>query len=125
MTLFKYKSANHRLLIETGSYDGTLFEDRKCLLCNHNHTGSESHYLNFRPYFAQSSSKIINFNPPYHKSDDYIKQILSTKSRTTLINVCKFINAILRKDSMPVPRYSYVTHITNIIRNTCLYCLLS
>ena len=93
MTLFKYKSANHRLLIETGSYDGTLFEDRKCLLCNHNHTGSESHYLIFCPYFAQSSSK--------------------------------FINAILRKDCMPVPRYSYVTHITNIIRNTCLYCLLS
>ena len=42
--LFKFRTTNHRLPIETGRYDGTILENRKCTLCNQDAIGSEQHY---------------------------------------------------------------------------------
>lgn len=42
---FEFRTANHRLPIETGGYDGTVICERTCRLCIGNKVGSEKHYL--------------------------------------------------------------------------------
>ena len=34
LPLLKFRTANHFLPVDTGRYDGTHFEERKCDLCN-------------------------------------------------------------------------------------------
>ena len=41
LELFKFRTANHKLPIETGRWDGTTLENRKCNLCEHEVIGSE------------------------------------------------------------------------------------
>ena len=43
--LCKYRTTNHRLIIETGRWRGINREDRICNLCNHGLIGDEFHYL--------------------------------------------------------------------------------
>ena len=37
--------SNHRLPVETGHWDKTPLEDRKCILCSKHDIGDEFHYL--------------------------------------------------------------------------------
>ena len=45
LPLLKFRTANHRLPVETGRYDGTPLEGRECPLCDSDQVGSEKHYL--------------------------------------------------------------------------------
>ena len=53
LPIIKFRTANHRLPIETGRYDGTPFDERKCPLCDSDQVGSEKHYL-FECYYFQN-----------------------------------------------------------------------
>ena len=41
----KFRTANHRLIIETGRWSGVSKENRVCSLCNQGLIGDEYHYL--------------------------------------------------------------------------------
>ena len=45
--LYKYRSANHRLIVETARWDGTAFNERICPLCDLGEVGTERHYSVF------------------------------------------------------------------------------
>ena len=43
--LFRYRTCNHRLPIETGRWTNIDRNDRYCQLCNSNEIGDEYHYI--------------------------------------------------------------------------------
>ena len=45
LPLLKFRTANHFLPVETGRYEGTPFEERKCNLCNLDTIGEEKYYV--------------------------------------------------------------------------------
>ena len=59
LILFRYRTANHRLSIETGRYDRTILENRKCERCSLDKVGSEKHNQLECTYFAETRSKYI------------------------------------------------------------------
>ena len=56
---FKFRTANHKLPIETGRWDGTLLEHRNCNLCQKDEIGSERHYLLTCDYFSNLRLKYL------------------------------------------------------------------
>ena len=46
--------------VETGRWDGTTLENRKCNLCEHEVIGSEPHYLLECDYFSQPRNKYLS-----------------------------------------------------------------
>ena len=98
ITLFKYRTANHRLPIETGRWDGTLLQERKCNLCTRNEIGSERHYLLNCDRFQNERRTLfrqINFHE--NTVSDYgFKLLLTSTSVRTLSKVCGFIRLILK-----------------------------
>ncbi len=51
LTLFKYRTSNHRLPIETGRFFSVEYKDRICQKC-HNDIGDEFHYLLKCPFLT-------------------------------------------------------------------------
>ena len=43
--IIKYRTGNYRLPIETGRWDDTPLNERKCTVCNKNDIDDEYHYL--------------------------------------------------------------------------------
>ena len=60
ISLFKFRTANHRFPIESGRWDGTALEDRPCTLCNKRQIGSEKHYLLECEYFTNARNTCLN-----------------------------------------------------------------
>ncbi len=50
--LVRFRTANHKLPIETGRWLGIPHSERKCTLCNNNDLGDEFHYLLVCPHFS-------------------------------------------------------------------------
>ena len=51
LTMFKFRTANHKLPVEVGRWANVELSDRKCLLCQNNQIGDEFHYLLECPFF--------------------------------------------------------------------------
>lgn len=94
LPLFKFRTANHRLPVEIGRYDGTLFENRICPLCNREEVGSEKHYLLICPFFSESRSRFTNRN--LYNTDFEFKRILTSERDDELIKLSRFVNTIIR-----------------------------
>ena len=45
LLMYKNRSANHRLIVETARWDGTAFNERICPMCDSGEVGTERHYL--------------------------------------------------------------------------------
>lgn len=99
MTIFQYRTANHRLPVETGRYDGTPFVDRVCTLCNMRNAqpvGCERHYLLECTFFSRERSEYLgSLNIRNHNLS--LKTLLASTSLNVLKNVCKFVNIIMKK----------------------------
>lgn len=98
LTFFKFRSANHKFPIETGRWDGTILNDRKCTLCNNGTLGSEEHYLLQCTYFTQLRQTYLG--DYVHISNTSISicfaRLLTCTSRSFLINICNFLYKIMR-----------------------------
>lgn len=97
LTLFKYRTANHRLPVETGRYDRIPFNDRTCTLCTNNQVGSEEHYLLECPHFDQDRTNYM-YNH-LHPAQRNISYILTSSSEIILKSACIFIRIIMKKFS--------------------------
>ena len=97
--LLKFRLSNHRLPVETGRWENTPLDERKCVLCEKNDIGDEFHYL-FVCYHFKSERK--NFLMPYfYKRPNIIKfkELLSTENENLLIKLSCFIKIIMKKFS--------------------------
>ena len=94
-SILKFRTANHLLPIETGRYDGTPLEDRKCTLCKTNEVGTEKHYLFHCPFFKEKREihLLKNFTP----RELNMKDIFDTKSVPKLKQLSLFVNYIMQK----------------------------
>ncbi len=96
LSMVRFRTANHKLPIETGRWSGIYHSDRKCNLCNNNDLGDEFHYLLVCPYFLQSRKKYLK--KYYYLRPNVIKykEFLSTKSEIKLKKLSLFIAEILQ-----------------------------
>ena len=90
----KYKTSNHKLPIETGRWNNTLFNERTCLDCN-NEIGDEFHYLFVCPKFSEERKQYIK--PYYYRHPSMYKSIQLFQSKNTKVirNLCLMIKNIV------------------------------
>ena len=90
--LCRFRCRNHRLTIETGTYNGTPRNERICLSCN-NAVGDEYHYLLVCPNFQSEREKYLRKFYWYNHNLFKFRALFCQKGKE-LINLCKFINII-------------------------------
>lgn len=94
--IFKIRTGNHKLPIETGRWEGTEITERKCTLCSLNDIGDEYHYLFKCPHFKLERLKYLK--PYYYRRPNMLKfgELLRSNKVSVLIRLSKFIEIILR-----------------------------
>ena len=98
LSLFKFRTANHKLPIETGRWDGTLIEHRKCSLCQRGEIGTERHYLLSCDHFNDIRSKYLpTCNINLDSSEYNYKKLMQSSSPAILSKLVRFMNYIMFK----------------------------
>ena len=95
-TLLKFRTSNTKFPIETGRWDNTLLEDRKCTLCDLNEVGSEEHYLLICPHFTVLRQRYIPRTLLSQPIDDAFARLMTVDSQPDLLNLSKFIGMLLK-----------------------------
>ena len=95
LLIFKFRSSNFKLPIETGRWDGALLQERLCNLCNLEQIGSERHYLLSCEFFNQSRN--LHLSNLIRAEDELcFKQLICSKSEPVLKSICAFLKVILK-----------------------------
>ena len=55
INLFRFRTSNHKLPVETGRWQGIPQSERKCTKCNADCIGEEMHYLLGCTYFQRQN----------------------------------------------------------------------
>ena len=100
--LLKYRLSNHRLPAETGRWENTPLDERKCNLCTKQDIGDEFHYLFICNYFqAERKQFLKSYFYDFYKRPNVIKfkELLSTDNVKDLIQLSKFVDIIMKKFS--------------------------
>ena len=96
ITLFKYRTSNHRLPVETGRFYNIDYKNRKCLECSRD-IGDEFHYLLKCPVFDSDRKKYLSKKHIKHPNMMTYKEIVMSTDETMLSNVCVFIRHIIER----------------------------
>ena len=89
-----FRLSAHSLEIEVGRYSSVPRENRLCKYCNLNVVESENHFLLTCPKYYDLRKKYIhNISWPTLSKFSYL---LSSKKRTHIVNISKFINGAFR-----------------------------
>lgn len=101
LPLIKFRTANHRLPVETGRWENIPHEERKCHLCTQNDIGDEYHYLLCCNYFNKERKSILK--PYFYQRPNMIKfkDLLNSDDTETLKKLSSFIKIIANKFSTP------------------------
>ena len=96
INIFRFRTGNHRLPIETGRWDGTDLHDRKCTQCHLNEVGDEFHYLFVCPQYQNIRKQLLS--KYYINRPNMIKfgPLLSSDSENILKNLSKLISLIIK-----------------------------
>ena len=96
LTMFKFRTANHKLPVEVGRWANVELSDRKCLLCQNNQIGDEFHYLLECPFFLNERKQYID--PYYFRRPNILKysQFLNITNESKLIRLSKFMIIIMK-----------------------------
>ena len=99
MPLLKFRTSNYKLPIETGRWDDTSIDERKCTLCENNDIGDDFHYLFKCPYFSHERANFLK--PYFYRRPNIVKykDLLSSKNKNTLLKLSKFVKIIMNKFS--------------------------
>ena len=92
--IIKFRTRNHRLPIETGNWNRTPVNERKCQICNK--IGDEFHFL-FECLIFENERK--QFIKPYfyrHPNTYKLEKLFNTNNKKVFLNLCKMSNVILR-----------------------------
>ena len=93
--LIRFRTRNHRLPIETGNWNRTPINDRKCQTCNK--IGDEFHFL-FECVTLENERK--QYIKPYfyrHPNMFKLEKLFNTNSKKVFLNLCKMIKTILNQ----------------------------
>ncbi len=96
INIFKYRTANHRLPIETGRFYATEYENRICPKCS-NDIGDEFHYLLKCTSFNTQRRKFIKASYIRHPNMISYKQLLHSCDTRELTKLSRFVTIIMQK----------------------------
>ena len=98
-TLLKFRLSNHRLLAETGRWENSALEERKCNLCEKSDIGDEFHYLFVCNHFKLERKHFLI--PYFYKSPNIkkIKELLYTENINLLIKLSSLVGIIKKFSS--------------------------
>ena len=95
LPLLKFRTANHRLPVETGRYDGTPLKDRKYSLCDSDQVGSEKHYLFDCHYFHTIRQQYLTNHLNRHEM--CIETIFTITSIPKFKQLSAFVKRVMHK----------------------------
>ena len=90
----KFRTTNHRLIIETGRWSGVNREDRICNLCNQGLVGDEYHYLLECIYFNDERKTYLRDEYCQRPDVNKFNLIMNCHNITELKKICQFIKII-------------------------------
>ena len=98
-SLLKFRLSNHRLPVETGRWENTPLEDRKCILCSKYDIGDEFYYLFLCDHFISDRKKYLRSY--FYKSPNIIKfkELFSSANTRKLVKLSSFVEIIMNKCS--------------------------
>ena len=96
LSMFRFRTSNPKIPVETGRWTKTPLHERICELCNTNEVGSEKHYLMSCPYFDNERSSLIihRYMSNTHQS---FSTLLKTECPAELRDLTKFMLIIMNK----------------------------
>ena len=94
--LIRFRTRNHKLPIETGSWGRIPVNLRVCESCR-NKVGDEYHFLFECDVFESERKKLIKKYYFNHSNTFKIEKLLNTRNKTEFTNLCKFIKIILMR----------------------------
>ena len=80
--------------IEQGRWKNIERENRKCELCENNEIGDEYHYILNCRYFKEVRNKYVKKRFTVRPNAITFKELMGTKNKINLVNLCKFIRII-------------------------------
>ena len=92
--LCKFRTTNHRLIIETGRWQNIDREDRICNLCNEGLVGDEFHYLLECNYFNDDRKNLLGDEYCVRPNVIKFKKLMTSKNVPVLRKLCHFIKII-------------------------------
>lgn len=99
LSLFKFRTDNHKFPVETGRWNAIEYADRKCNLCNLYDVGDKYHYLLICPYFTTDRKMYIH--KKYYSRPNIIKyqELMATSDKSKLEKLSRFIKISMNKFS--------------------------
>lgn len=96
MKVFKFRTANHRLPVETGRFTQIDYINRTCQICQRD-IGDEFHYLLMCPIFQKE--RMIYLDEKHYRHPNMITylNIMSTDNVTVLNKLSTFVSIIMNK----------------------------
>ena len=95
--MVRYRTANHKLLVETGRCQNLDYGERKCELFDRNTIGDEFHYLLECSFFKQAREKLISSYFIERPNMPKYKQLLCSDDDRCLVNVSKLMGIIIKQ----------------------------
>ena len=94
-TMVRFRTANHKLPIETGRWNNIDLPERKCELCTENDLGDEYHYLLRCSFFKKERRAYID--PYFYTCPNILKfkELLQLTDKEKVVCLSKFMRAIM------------------------------
>ena len=99
INMIRFRTGNHRMLIEVGRWDDSDISDKKCIIFSTNSIGDECHYLLQCSYLRRDRQRLIPTHFFERPNSLKYKKLLSTRDEICLTNLGKFIRIIIKKFS--------------------------
>ena len=93
-TLIRFRTRNHKLPVETGRWRSIALNERLCQHCQSD-IGDEYHYLLVCDYFKAVRRKYIKHYYFTRPNTYKLEQLMNTKNKKDLHNLCYFIKNII------------------------------
>ena len=90
-TFAAFRLSSHKLEIEAGRFVNKPREERFCQICNNGCIENEYNFLLYCPKY--SALRFKHFKTTTNPSIYRLKNIMSTKNKRTLINLCDYISS--------------------------------
>ena len=93
-SMIQFRTRNHKLPVETGRWNNTPYDQRKCPLCQRD-IGDEFHYIFVCNGFAQARKQSLK--PKFIERPNVLlfEKIINTKNTSEYLKLCKFIKIII------------------------------
>ena len=114
--LSRFRISSHNLAIETGRYDNTPRENRKCSKCQMNQIENEYHFLLVCPAYRELRKKYFKKYYCSWPTINKFTSLMSNKSKSTLINISNFLIMMQKKSEhiIILIKITFARYIINI-----------